>query len=44
MLLTGMPARFVVAKNDATLEGLLLDVQEQTGRCTGIRRIRELAE
>ena len=41
MFLTGMPARFEMAKNDVVLEGALIDVDPQTGRATAIERIRE---
>lgn len=40
--LTGMPARFDVATNcDATLQGVVIDVDETTGRARNITRVRE---
>ncbi|MDD4735837.1 MAG: TIGR00282 family metallophosphoesterase [Kiritimatiellae bacterium] len=39
--LTGMPSRFEVKKGSSVFEGVLLDMDEQTGRCRDILRIRE---
>jgi 2',3'-cyclic-nucleotide 2'-phosphodiesterase len=41
MMLTGMPAKFEVAQNDCVLEGVIVDVDERTGRASGIKRLRE---
>lgn len=41
--LTGMPTRFQVATDDVILEGVILDADEATGRCRGLRRVREAA-
>ncbi len=38
---TGMPAKFDMAKGDPVLHGALVDVDAQTGRCRKITRIRE---
>ena len=40
-MITGMPERFQVAKNDVCLEGVVVDVEEATGRPRRINRIRE---
>lgn len=39
-MLTGMPESFKVAREDLVLEGVLVDVDHQTGRARGIERIR----
>jgi len=39
--LTGMPSRFVVATDDVEIEGVIVDVDEATGRARSIRRLRE---
>lgn len=39
---TGMPARFEVAKGPAVLEGALLDIDRTTGRAVSIRLVREV--
>ncbi len=39
--LTGLPVRFEVADGNPRLEGALLEVEGETGRCRSIRRIRE---
>lgn len=44
MLLTGMPAKFEVARGNPTLEGVIIEVDSLTGRCAAIRRVREKAE
>jgi hypothetical protein len=40
-MLTGMPAKFEVAENNPTLEGVIVDVDEKTGRANSIKRLRE---
>lgn len=42
--LTGMPSKFEIADKDVTLEGVLVDVDEQTGRARRITRVRERLE
>jgi len=42
--LTGMPSRFEVAKGDARVSGLLVDVDAATGRATAVQRIHERLE
>jgi calcineurin-like phosphoesterase len=37
--LTGMAARFDVAKRDVHLQGVILDVDEETGRSRTIERV-----
>lgn len=44
MLLTGMPERFKVGTDRVALEGVVLDVDESTGRARSIQRIRRYAE
>ena len=44
MFLTGMPAKFEVATHGVSLEGVLVDIDEQTGRARGIKRVREACE
>lgn len=39
--LTGMPAKFEVAEHNVALEGVLIDVDESSGRARKITRIRE---
>lgn len=39
--LTGMPSRFEVMKGPSVFEGVLLDIDEQSGRCVNIERVRE---
>jgi len=41
MFLTGMPAKFDVAKGAPVLEGALVDIDESTGRARSIKRLRE---
>lgn len=41
MFLTGMPAKFEVARNDVVLEGLLIDLDMNTGRARQVKRIRQ---
>lgn len=40
---TGLPTRFPIAKGPVRLCGALIDVDESTGKTTGIRRFSELA-
>jgi hypothetical protein len=42
--LTQMPVRFEVAPGAASVQGVLLDVDEATGRARGIERVRERVE
>jgi len=42
--LTGMPCKFEIADKDVTLEGAMIDIDEQTGRARRISRIRERLE
>ena len=39
--ITGMPAKFEVAKGPATLEGVIIDIDRVTGKAVSIVRIRE---
>jgi calcineurin-like phosphoesterase len=39
--LTQMPVRFDVASGPVAVHGVLIDVDETTGRATAIRRVRE---
>jgi 2',3'-cyclic-nucleotide 2'-phosphodiesterase len=39
--LTQMPVRFEVAEGPVLVQGAIVDVDETTGRATGIRRVRE---
>lgn len=39
--ITGMPHRFGVASEDVALEGVLLEIDEHTGRAVSITRLRE---
>lgn len=41
MLLTGMPHHFKVATGNVMLEGVIVDVDPETGRASGIKRVRE---
>lgn len=38
--LTGMPRRFEVAKGQVQLQAVIIDLEEQTGKATGITRLR----
>jgi 2',3'-cyclic-nucleotide 2'-phosphodiesterase len=40
MFLTGMPRKFEVGSGDLRLEGVVIDVDEATGRARGIGRVR----
>jgi metallophosphoesterase (TIGR00282 family) len=44
MFLTGMPSRFHIARKDVALEGVLIDVDDATGKARSIRRLRERPE
>jgi calcineurin-like phosphoesterase len=37
---TGMPTRFKIASEDVALEGVLLQINDQTGRALSIQRVR----
>lgn len=41
MFLTGIPEPFKVAKENPVLEGVVIDVDRESGKARGIRRIRE---
>ena len=38
-LITGMPARFDVAKNDLRMSGAIVDIDEETGRARSVKRV-----
>jgi metallophosphoesterase (TIGR00282 family) len=40
---TGMPQKFETSKKDPMLEGVIVDIDMQTGRANNIQRIREQA-
>jgi metallophosphoesterase (TIGR00282 family) len=42
--ITGMPSKFDIADKDVMLEGVWLDIDEQTGRARRITRVRERLE
>jgi metallophosphoesterase (TIGR00282 family) len=42
--ITGMPTKFDIADKDVMLEGVWLDIDEQTGRARRITRVRERLE
>ncbi len=42
--LTGMPSRFKVASNDLVLEGVIVDIDHNTGKARSIERVRESEE
>lgn len=42
--LTGMPSKFEIAEHNVALEGVLLDVDEGTGRARKITRVREFLD
>ncbi len=44
IFLTGLPSPFKVAKGPAVLEGLIVDVDRETGKAKSIKRIREQSE
>lgn len=39
--LTGMPARFKLAKDGVVVEGVVVDIDESCGRARGVKRLRE---
>ena len=41
MFMTGMPSQFKVAKHDVSLEGLLISIDETSGRARSVKRLRE---
>ena len=41
MFLTGMPAKFKLARDDVALEGVLVEIDNETGRARSIKRVRE---
>ncbi|MGQ9660950.1 MAG: TIGR00282 family metallophosphoesterase [Kiritimatiellia bacterium] len=44
MFLTGMPIRFKVAQNDVALEGIIVEIDPQTGRARSVKRMREFVD
>ena len=42
--LTGMPTKFKMARDDVAVEGLIVDVDERTGRARRVTRVRECME
>lgn len=42
--LTGMPVRFEVASNDVQLHGVIIDIDENTGKARSIERVQERLE
>lgn len=44
MFLTGMPKRFKISDEDVMLEGIIVNLDETTGRATAIRRLQEKIE
>ncbi len=42
--LTGMPSKFEIAEHNVTLEGVLIDVDEVTGKARKITRVREFLD
>ena len=41
MMITGMPTRFEVAKNDVSLEGVIIEFDDKTRKPLSIERVRE---
>lgn len=41
---TGMPTRFGVARRQVAIEGVLVDVDERSGRARSVKRVRELVD
>jgi len=41
MFLTGMPSKWDTAKNDVVLEGMIVTIDEATGKAKSVKRIRE---
>ncbi len=44
MMITGMPARFEVAKDDVMLEGVIVEFDDATRKAICIERVREIVE
>lgn len=44
MFLTGMPTKFKVAQNDVALEGIIVEIDPQTGRARSVKRMREFVD
>ena len=44
MMLTGMPVRFDVAKNNVALEGVIIDFDDRSHKAVGITRVREFID
>ena len=42
--MTNMPQKFEVAKGGVLLQGAVVEIDEQTGRATGIERVSESLE
>lgn len=42
--LTGMPAKYMMAQGDATVEGVIIEADTRTGKTKSIRRVRELIQ
>lgn len=40
--LTGLPSKFVVAKDNCVLEGVVVDIDRETGKARGIERVRRV--
>ena len=40
-MISGMPGKFEVAVQDVALEGVIIDVDESTGKARKIKRVRE---
>ncbi len=41
VMTTGLPERFEVAKDDVRLEGVVIEIDDSTGKATRIKRVRE---
>lgn len=41
ILLTGLPSPFKIAQGDTVLEGIIIEIDRETGKAKGIKRIRE---
>ncbi len=44
MLLTGMPAKFEIARGNVMLEGVIIDVDRENGKARSIKRVRIKSE
>jgi len=42
--LTGMPTKFKLARDNTVLEGAVIEVDRETGKATGIKRVREASQ